>query len=199
MPANPDYNRLREVYSYQQYRASMLGKSEAEMYRYVTTTQERDRMPDYVTKSAEAGTSLHRLVQAQQFAAGNIESAEGLVYDPRYNITGHIDAISKSYGIGDIKTVSQKKFSKLSRHGPDPAHISQVNFYLKQSNADEGYIQYILREDPTKQRVFHLKYNPELYKSDMSKLGRVRARIEAELASGSLKKEDQECLHILSL
>ena len=183
-----DYNRLREVYTYKQFRASMLGKSEAQIYNYLTSND--DISPNSIlARSATAGTALHRLVQAQQFKAGNISSAEHFVYSPDYNITGHIDAISKNLGIGDIKTVSQKVFQRLNRFGPNPAHVSQVNFYLRAMGKDEGYIQYLLREDPSKQRVFHLKYDPELFKSDVAKLNRVRARIEAELSTGTLRKE----------
>lgn len=164
----------------------MIGKSEEEIYKYFTTQTEmaEDSLP---IMSAKAGTALHRLVQAQQYELGNIATAEKFIHNDLYNFTGHIDAISPTLGIGDIKTVSRGQFNKIKKRGPKKSHISQVNSYMATTGTHEGYIQYVMREDPTQQIVYKLEYDDAQFKEDMAKVARVQGKVQADLDAGRLK------------
>lgn len=166
-------------------RASMIGKTEQEIYKYFTTKQEmaEDSLP---ILSANAGTALHRLVLAQQYKEGNLKTAEQFVHNKEFNFTGHIDAVSSKMGLGDVKTVSRSMYAKIKKSGPLSSHITQVNAYMATTGDKEGYIQYIMREDPTQQLVFKLEYDESLFNKDMEKIKRVQARVQKELAEGRL-------------
>lgn len=163
----------------------MLGKTEQEIYKYFTTKDEMDK-DSLPIMSANAGTALHRLVQAQQYGLGNIETAEELIYNEKYKFTGHIDAISSTLGIGDIKTVSRRLFKKIAKNGPKASHITQVNAYMMTKGEEKGYIQYVMREDPSQQIVFELDLDEDLFQSDMGKVKRVQDKIRRELDTGKL-------------
>lgn len=173
-------------YAYKQFRSSMIGKSEEEIYKYFTTQTEmaEDSLP---IMSAKAGTALHRLVQAQQYELGNIATAEKFIHNERYNFTGHIDAVSNTLGIGDIKTVSRGQFQAIKKKGPKKSHISQVNSYMATTGTHEGYIQYVMREDPTQQIVYKLEYDEATFQEDMAKVARVQGKVQADLDAGRLK------------
>ncbi|MDD3412431.1 MAG: hypothetical protein PHY47_00360 [Lachnospiraceae bacterium] len=173
-------------YYFMQPRASMLGKSEDEIYKYFTTKQEFDE--DHIAiLSANSGTALHRLVLAQQYQQGNLVTAEKFVHNKKYNFTGHIDAVSRNMGLGDVKTVARGVFNRIKRQGPMSSHVTQVNAYMSTTGEKEGYIQYVMREDPTQQIVFKLEYDEKLFESDMAKVQRVQQRVAKDLASGRLK------------
>ena len=179
------YKQPGKEYMVFQPRASMIGKSENEIYRYFTGQGDLDEKSGAMM-SADAGTTLHRLVQAQQYSAGNINTAEKFVFNSKYNFTGHIDAISPTLGIGDIKTVSRSTFNKIRQRGARDYNISQINSYMATTGIKQGYLQYVMREDPTQQLVFKFDYNPDLFKADMQKIERVRNRILSELDQGRL-------------
>jgi hypothetical protein len=164
----------------------MLGKTEGEIYKYFTTRDEMDE-DSLPIMSAKAGTALHKLVQAQQYKLGNILTAEHFIHNKDYNFTGHIDSVSATLGIGDVKTVSRNAFKKIQKYGPKKTHVSQVNTYMKTMDAEEGFIQYVMRDDPTQQLVFKLNLDEELFQQDMTKLEKVQTRVKGELASGELK------------
>jgi hypothetical protein len=179
------YREEGKEYYFLQPRASMLGKTESEIYKYFTTRQEMDE-EHIAILSANSGTALHRLVLAQQFKAGELDTAEKFVHNKEYNFTGHIDAVSKNMGLGDVKTVARGVYNRIKREGPLASHITQVNAYMATTGQKDGYIQYIMREDPTQQIVFKLEFDSQLFERDMEKIKRVQARVQSELAEGKL-------------
>lgn len=185
-----DYNEANDAYVYESMRASKIGLSETELYKYMT--EEQGEFPAYVQASSAAGTILHAKQQAQGYAAsldgGPSYEAERLVLDTKYGISGHIDEITPQ-GLGDIKTVSGGIFNTISESGqPKPMHKSQVMFYLGQTGSERGYIRYVDRDNTSREKTFMFDYNAEEYRALLRKVERVRAEVNQDLARGLLNK-----------
>jgi len=200
---SPEYNNAKDVYRFQQFRASKIGLSEEEMYEYMT--QEDPEMSEYVQASASAGTALHEYMQAQEYKQGTIYAHEKLVTNERAGIAGHIDEIT-NLGVGDIKTVSPQIFREIQKAGKyKPQHYAQVQFYLGTTGQERGYIKYVNRANINQQKLFQFDFNPRYYESLISKVERTRARVLEDISRGRLNplslpkaasietlKEDQE-------
>jgi hypothetical protein len=183
---NPDYNEAKDIPRYELFRASKIGASEEEIYKWAT--QEDKQTSPYVEASASAGTALHQLMQAQQLQSGAITETEQLTYSN--GITGHID-MNGPNGIGDIKTVNQGIFNTIVKSGqPKPMHKSQVMFYLGSEGQEQGYVQYVNRDNPSQKKTFVFQFNPYQYEQLLRKSDRVRSRIEAEIEAGKLIKSN---------
>lgn len=180
---NPEYNKAQDIPGYTLIRASALGMSEQMLYRHLTR---KPKESEYLAATAYAGTALHLLEEAM--AKQGDARVERFVYDRVAGITGHVD-VEQEGAAKDIKTLSDRRFHQIASQGPDPKHIHQINFYARQIEAEMGVLEYIKRSDPTKRVTYSIPYSEELYEADVEKVGRVRERIEDELGSGKLKKE----------
>lgn len=183
---SPSYNTAKDMMRYQQVRASQIGLSESEMYKWMTEDEE-SQPSAYVQASADAGTALHMLRQSERFASGEITDAEKLVYTD--GIAGHIDVISNA-GIGDIKTVDSGIFQTIKKEGPKPSHLAQVQYYLGATGSEQGYIEYINRDNPKQSKLFMIDYNEQKYKNLIKKVERAKFRVERDLNSGILNPDD---------
>jgi len=183
---NPSYNEAEDIYRYQMVRASKIGLSDADLYKYMT---EEDKEPsEYVAASAQAGTALHQYLQAQELTNGTASNAEVLTVNYQHGISGHMD-IKTAQGIGDYKTVSGGIFNAIQREGkPKPQHVAQMQFYLGNTGTERGYLQYISRDNLKQQKTFIVNYNPRQYESLIAKVERTRARVENDIARGILDK-----------
>lgn len=183
----PDYNEKKEVYRYELMRASKIGLSESEMYKYMT--EEDPETSEYVSASASAGTALHQYQQSLAFKRGTASDYEKLAVNQEHGITGHIDIIDREMGIGDYKTVSSGIFKKIMAEGEaKPMHRAQVQYYLGTMGEDRGFIQYINRANPHQKRTFIVNYNPREYENLISKVERTRARVMEDIEHGRLRK-----------
>lgn len=181
---SPDYNEAEDVYRYEMFRASKIGASEEELYKWATRPDKE--MSPYVQASSTAGTALHQLMQAQQLKKGEIAGAEKFTYSQ--NIGGHIDVYGPR-GIGDIKTVDEGIYNTILREGkPKPMHKAQVMFYLGSEGEEQGYIQYVNRQKPWQHKTFFFQFNAYQYEQLVRKTQRVRQRVEAEVEAGKLIK-----------
>lgn len=179
-----DINSAQDVYKYDFMRASKIGASESDMYKYMT--EEQKEISPFVTASANAGTALHQLMQAQAYQKGEAYDTEKLAYNPEHNISGHIDLITDA-GIGDIKTVSGGIFNAIAKSGaPKPMHKAQVQFYMGATGIDEGYLQYVNRDKPYQQKFFQVAFDPYFYERELRKVERVRGRVKDNIKSGKL-------------
>lgn len=184
---NPEYNQAKDIERYKAMRASQLGLSEKELYNYFTKDQQ---MPEYVQASAMAGTALHLVEEAKATKSGRVKAAEELAYDPNNSITGHIDITYKSGAPADIKTVSSIGFKNIQKSGIKEKHKHQLNWYMNQKNAKEGFIEYINRDDTSQRTTIQLDYSEKMHQSDMAKLARVRSRVTDEINSGKLNESN---------
>lgn len=180
---NPEYNKAQDIPGYTLVRASALGLSEEMLYRHLTR---KPKESSYLAATAYAGTAIHLLEEAM--AKQGDARVERFVYDRVAGITGHMD-VEVGTMPKDIKTLSDRRFHQIASEGPDPKHIHQINFYARQIQAEAGLLEYIKRSDPTKRITYQIPYSEELYQEDVEKVGRVRERIEEELGSGKLQKE----------
>ncbi len=180
---SPEYNKAQDIPSYTLVRASALGMSEQMLYRHLTRKSKEN---EYLAATAYAGTALQVLEEAM--AKQGDARTERFVYDRVAGITGHIDVEVDSMP-KDIKTLSDRRFHQITSKGPDPKHVHQINFYARQIEAEAGLLEYIKRSDPTQRLTYEIPYSEELYQADVEKVGRVRERIEEELGSGKLEKE----------
>jgi hypothetical protein len=180
---NPEYNKAQDIPAYQLIKASFLGLSEDMMYRMLTRKQRKNEL---LEAHGMAGQAFHALEEAK--AKQGYARTERFVYDEVNDITGHIDIMME--GIPkDVKTLSRRRFLAMEAGGPDPKHVSQINFYAKMVGAKSGVLEYMMRSDPTKRVSFEIPYSEELYEADVEKVERVRERIEKDLDSGKLDKE----------
>ncbi len=180
---NPEYNKAQDIPAYTLVRASALGMSEQMLYRHMTR---KPKESEHLAATAYAGTALHVLEEAM--AKQGDARTERFVYDRVAGITGHIDVEVDSMP-KDIKTLSDRRFAQIATGGPDPKHIRQINFYARQLEAEAGLLEYVKRSDPTQRFTYKIPYSEELYEADVEKVERVRERIDEELGSGKLKKE----------
>jgi len=172
---------------YQLYRASQIGLSEKEIYKYLTTPTSDDSDEDQSLGSAAGlGTRLHEIIQALGYKEKRITDAEHFVLDEKNQITGHIDLITKEGYVGDIKTVSESKFAEYLQNGPPQKYVSQLNFYLNMMDQEVGFLQFVSREDPSKQYIYEVKKSEDLFNFDIAKLNKVREKIRQELKEGKL-------------
>lgn len=184
---NPEYNEAEDIERYKLVRASKIGLSEDELYKWMT--QPDKDSSEYVMASASAGTALHQYMQAQEAAKGNLIGQEELVVNRSHGITGHIDVIKKGLGPGDIKTVNNGIFNVIAREGkPKPMHRDQLMFYLGQTGYDQGFIQYVNRDNLRQQKTYTVNFNPYEYEALLSKVERARARVENDIARGIISK-----------
>jgi hypothetical protein len=170
---------------------SKLGLSESELYRYLTRPE--GAMSEYVMASASTGTALHRYIEAKWLNEGIATQAETLVTDPVMGLGGFVDVISSGNRVGDIKTLSRGRFRAVQQQGyAYPAHVAQVRAYQAMSGLIDqpGFITYAMAEDPSQQVVYEVPWNMGAYQKDISKLQRVRARIEREIQSGFLDPDE---------
>ena len=182
----PEYNMAKDVYLYQNFRASSIGLSEEEIYKKMTEKQ--PEMSEYVSASASAGTALHQYMQALQIKQNKLYDYEKLVENREHGITGHIDEIT-AMGVGDIKTVSPGIFQSIMKSGKyKPQHYAQVQFYLGSTGMRHGYLQYVNRANPNQQKTFQFDFNPYFYQAELAKVERVRARVMEDITRGRLKQ-----------
>jgi hypothetical protein len=180
---SPEYNKAQDIPAYQLMRASALGLSEDMMYRMLIRKQRKNEL---LEAHGMAGQAFHKLEEAK--ARQGYARTEKFVYDEVNDITGHIDIMME--GIPkDVKTLSERRFLRIASSGPDPKHVSQINFYAKMVDAKAGVLEYVMRSDPTKRVTYEIPYSEELYQADIEKVNRVRERIERDLDSGKLEKE----------
>ena len=181
---NPSYNIVEEVPRYELARASKLGASPSELYKYFTRQEEPS---EYLEATAYAGTALHRLEQARKIKSGEASASERFVYDPETGISGHIDIM---YGgvPADIKSVSEKRMAEVREKGAFSKHISQINFYMYMTGAKKGYLEYIKREDLSDRETITVPFDPKRLAKDIEKLQSVRRRVTAGIESGRLRE-----------
>lgn len=159
-------------------RASTIGKSEEEIYNYMTGKEEK--FSDFSEVAMSTGTALHRVLEKVGVDTGQVESEEQMVFDPRNRVVGHYDIRYKTGEIQDIKTVSPKRWAQIMQSGPDWEHEQQVNFYGIVTGAPAVSIRYVQAEHPEKQRVFQFTPSEETYEYSMAKVARVRRQVAEE-------------------
>lgn len=187
---SPEYNTAKDVYRYKYFRASKIGLSEEDMYKYMTQDDSGQFDSEYVQASAYAGTALHEYMASLDASKGIAEDVEEYVQDTQHGISGHIDV--QKYGmVGDYKTVSPGIFAAINKSNkPKPMHYDQVTFYLGQKGMNKGFIQYINRQNINQQRVFEINFNRRHYDELISKVERTRARVMEDIAVGRLDESD---------
>jgi len=183
---NPTYNQAEDIERYKMMRASKLGSSEAELYKYYT---QKEEAPEWLSATASAGSALHLLEEAKAVKEGRVNAAEEFLYDPSTMTTGHIDITYRSGAPADIKTVSAKRFAQVRQQGAFKKHVHQLNWYMNQKNSETGYLEYINRDDTSQRLTLEIGYDPAMYERDMEKVSRVRRRVEREIEAGILNED----------
>jgi len=185
---NAEYNEAEDVYRFEAFRASKIGLSEAELYKWMT--QEDKETSEYVAASASAGTALHQWKQAERHGTIPNYKDEILTLNAQYGISGHIDEWTDK-GIGDIKSVQNGIFDTIVKSGrPKPMHYDQVQFYLGNEGVESGYINYVSREQPNREKTFYFQANPYRYQQLLRKVERVQRKVKDEIAAGKLVKSN---------
>jgi len=184
---SPSYNEAEDVPRYEIMRASKIGLSEEELYEWaIKPTKEPS---EYVAASASAGTALHQYMQAIGYQQNPFYKHEILVVNRQHGITGHIDELT-AMGIGDIKTVNSGIFNAIAKEGrPKPSHYAQVQFYMGTTGVEHGYIKYVDRDNPLRQKVYQFDFDPIYYENLLAKVERVRARVLEDIATGRLDED----------
>ena len=165
------------------FRASQLGRTQEEMVQFLTGT----RPPATVIQeeAMEAGTVMHRIWQDELRRANLLVKAEAPIFEPYSNITGTVDAVvreGRRKVVVELKTTSTARLEEMA--GPDRAHRSQLNFYLKGLGLREGMIMYISRENPALTRTFPVGYSQELYQADIARVQQARGTAAELLSQG---------------
>lgn len=106
--------------------------------------------------AAELGTKMHRVLQDRWRKLGIMEADEVEVFDPKLNVTGHIDAILRipdrqgrtQRVIADIKTKTAAKYAEVVRtNKPEDENLDQILFYMQATGIKRGLLTYVNRED----------------------------------------------------
>jgi len=181
---NPAYNKYKDEYKFNLFRASRVGLSEAEMYQEMT--EEKGQGSEFSAASASAGTALHGYLQSLAASKGLAYGQEELVVNREHGVTGHIDIITQ-VGIGDIKTVNTGIFNTIKKTGkPKPMHYDQVQFYLGTTGTKQGYIQYVNRDNIQQQKFYTFDFDPYHYEKLMEKVEKTRSSVKEALMTGEL-------------
>lgn len=101
---------------------------------------------------------------------------------------GYIDAVCDTkdwqFNVGivpvEVKSVSNAKFKRITRNGPDRGHCLQVGLYSKAMKADHGVICYIASDD--------LRVRCYIIKTDdyANEIDEVITRFQTQLATGTI-------------
>ena len=150
------------------------------------------------------GTKIHQRLQAKWGRAGLLAGAEVYAKDPDAGISGHLDAyIRTPWGydtVVEIKTKTEQGIAALQ--GPDPQHVSQLNYYLHATGLPEGFLYYTARGEPTDTKVFKVEFDPDRLQRDLSVVQAAREQIKGMEASGIINPwehySDVDKLKILS-
>jgi len=180
---SPDYNEAKDTPRYKQMRASKLGVSEDEMYKWM---RYKDKpTSEYVAASASAGTAMHGWFQSEMLKDGRAVDSEVLVEDKQHHVAGHIDVVTPN-SLGDIKSVSNGIFKNIAQEGPKPSHKAQVLFYLGATGTERGFIDYVNRDNPQQQKRYHVDFNPNEYENLMRKVERARKRMDNDILAKTI-------------
>lgn len=102
------------------------------------------------------------------------------------------EMISTGYGIGDLKTMSDKKFQKNEMFFEN---VQQVNYYLAATHSGTGFLIHANRDQmnetgKTPVKIYAFGYNPDLYNYSMSKVESARGHIRQGLKDGTYGRGD---------
>lgn len=175
-------------------RASMVGKSETEIKKYILGI--REDLPYYVKKSAETGTAVHEEIQRMWTEQGIMHSGEQEVYDERTRASGHYDAIirtKRGLKLVDIKTLSKTRYEELLKRGrPFEEHMDQVHIYMHATGLTEdgGGILYASRDPKLKPVMMEFDYDHKRYERIAQRLDKVRAELTEDVKAGRITRQE---------
>jgi hypothetical protein len=178
-----------------QLRASQVGRSVEDQVNYilhrdnpVSDVRLTDQQKQSSIDAMEEGTKLHRKIERQWSRAGLEVSTEGEVYNKKYDVTGHYDAILArpfGYEVADIKTVNQRRWDEMERTGhPYEEHMDQTNFYLNTLGINRGAIYYLNRDNPEETRWFEFNYDQRRFDRTMTRVAEARRQAQAMIDRG---------------
>lgn len=173
---------------FMQTRASSLGKSVdehiAEMLHY------REPSSAYAERAMETGTEWHKKIQRAWESMGILQGKELEIYNEDLGISGHLDALLNINGremIGEIKTMSAKRFSK---RGAYDEHLDQLNFYMHETGVKSGLLAYINRDDPNQVKLMEFGYSPMRFNKTIGRVEAARNKLRGMVDSGDISRAD---------
>jgi len=128
---------------------------------------------------------IKELIQKQLLMNRQLLSKDVPLFNPWSKIEGHVDAIIMNQsGIPELMQIKATTAEKLGfMQQPKPAHVSQLNFAMRQMKKRYGQILYVASDNPELSKSFYIEYNSERFRNDMSRINEAR-----ELASDMLLK-----------
>jgi len=172
-------------------RASSIGKSQAEMESFLVKKEGDGR----AGAAAEMGTKMHRVLQDRWRKLGIMEADEVEVFDPKLNVTGHIDAILRipdKHGrqqrvIADIKTKTAKKYAEVVRtNKPEDENLDQLLFYMQATGIKKGLLTYVNREDVRQVHQIEVKFDPKRFQVAVNRMEAARSSVKQRIREGSV-------------
>ena len=177
-------------------RASSIGKSQAEMEAYLT---QKEGEGDHFSggSAAEMGTKMHRVLQERWRKLGLLEGDEIEVFDPKLNVSGHIDAILRvpdrrgryQRTIVDIKTKTQEKFDAVKRTGkPEDENLDQILFYMHTTGIKRGLLTYVSRDNVNDVFQVQVKFDKKRFEQAVQRMTNAREAVMQRLREGSVSE-----------
>jgi intein/homing endonuclease len=172
-------------------RASSIGKSQAEMESYLVK-KEGDGS---TSAAAEMGTKMHRVLQDRWRHLGIMEADEVEVFDPKLNVTGHIDAILRipdrqgrqQRVIADIKTKTAAKYAEVVRtRKPEDENLDQILFYMQATGIKRGLLTYVNREDVRQVYQLEVKFDKRRFQQAVQRMEAARGAVKDRIRSGAV-------------
>lgn len=176
-------------------RASSLGKSQAEMEAFLVKKEGDGR----AGAAAELGTKMHRVLQDRWRKLGIMEADEVEVFDPKLNVTGHIDAILRipdrqgrtQRVIADIKTKTAAKYAEVVRtNKPEDENLDQLLFYMQATGIKRGLLTYINREDVRQVHQIEVKFDAKRFQTAVARMEAARNAVKERIRTGFVKPGD---------
>lgn len=177
--------------------SSRLGKSREELIEHFL---ERDDITEkYQQDIVKKGTRMHEQVEKYMLDNYIALDSEQEIWDRKNNISGIydvkiIDDTSKTgESIIDIKTINDKGFREVVNKGlPKEEHVKQVNFYLHNTNKDNGGgILYVNRDTPNQMYMTKFNYSEKLYNDVIDNVNYARNEVKSAIDSGQISRAER--------
>jgi hypothetical protein len=184
------YERLSPELKLMQMRASSLGKSVPEMMQQMLHLD--TPLSAYGEEVTGLGDKIHHAIQMTWKKMGVLAAAETEIYDPELGISGHFDAVLRTQAglqVAEIKSVGAKRFAAAART-PLAEHVSQLNFYLHETNIRSGRLIYVNRDNPEQIRIHNVRYDEGEFRRTTQKVIEARANLNQMVQSGLISRGD---------
>jgi len=128
---------------------------------------------------------IKELVQKQLLMNRQLLTKDVPLFDPWSKLEGAVDAVIMNQSgqpeLMQIKATTAEKLGFMQQ--PKPAHVSQLNFAMRQMKKRYGQILYVAADNPELTQSFYVEYSAERFHNDMLRMNEAR-----KLASDMLLK-----------